>query len=98
MALGFCGLLSTAHGRNGNILCTELGLGLTMDSMLHAIAREKESCGPPATELVRTTRFTEFSALAADLRTLVVPFSAGSMRSSCGLDVSMKNGDLQPDS
>ena len=40
-------------------------------------------------------RFTVVLALAADCSTLAVPFSAGSIRSSCGLEVSMKKGDLR---
>ncbi len=52
------------------------------------------ACDPPATELVRMMRFTWGLALAAACITLAVPFSAGSIRSSCGLEVSMKKGDL----
>ena len=48
----------------------------------------------PATEEVRMTRLSVAFALAAARSTFCVPFTAGSMRSCCGLLVSMKKGDL----
>ena len=69
-------------------------LGGRTTMMLTALSCRPQARDPPATELVKTTRFTWDLALTADRSTLAVPLSAGSMRSSCGLEVSIKKGDL----